>query len=177
MTCVGGEGMASETLPVMVQSKISKLWVNHSRTVEEWRELGGYYWTTAAATSQHLRLEGSGIVEYEVCRFSFGVRIHAHKVESMITDRDHSRPWQPASAAPLLAFGVAYRTEQLIRPVVGLNAWVELASGAFYVYLHKTTIAHPTVRGVELPKRTLHLQQRTFDWPEGTSFLAVRRAA
>lgn len=171
------EDVVEEPRPA-VMSSVFPLYVHHGMLAEKLVQQGNYYWRSAYARWPYLWVGGSGLVEYEACRFYFGGgRIHGDEARERIEKEDRKRPWRPASAGPLLAFGVQYPDEQLINPVVGLNTWITLPGGAqFYVYLHKKDERHPTA-GLSRYRKALYLQDRVHDWFPGTAFLAVRNVA
>lgn len=162
----------------MVKSESFPLYVQYGMLVEKLVELGDYHWRTMYARWPYLRIGGSGIRQYEACRFYFGGgRIHESEARQRIEAEDRQRPWRPAGVGPLLTFGVQYPDEQIINPVVGLDAWITIPkAGEFNIYLHKKDYREPTT-GVTRYRKALYLQDRALDWFPGTAFLAVRRAA
>ncbi len=163
---------------LMVRSEPCELYVHYGVLVEKLIEQGDYYWKTAYAKWPYLWIGGSGIVRYEACRFYFsGDRISAEKAREQIAREDRMRPWRPAGLGPLLTFAVRYPDEQLINPVVGLDAWITLPkAGEFHVYLHKKEEWHASAQTSRY-RKALYLQDRALDWLAGTAFLAVRPAA
>ncbi len=160
---------------IVVTSAAVPLYVTYGVRAEELVEQANYHWKTVYACAPYVWIGGVGTIAYEACRFSFsGQRIYGDEVRTLIRQHDRKRPWVPANEAALLTFAIQYPNEQLIRPVVGLDSWVELPAGRFYLYLHKKQVMHPT-RNIPLDKSALYLQDCAMDWFHGTQFLAIRR--
>ncbi len=164
-----------EEARIVNASAIVPLYVRYGVLAEQLIEQGQYYESFEWARSPFLRIGGAGLVAYQACRFTFsGDGILPSEARELIRQYDRVRPWSQASLAAVLTFGIQYPSEQLIRPVLGLDAWAAFPFGEYFVYLHHVRVAHGT-RGVVLPRRTLMLHRREVRLSEAAQFLAIRR--
>jgi hypothetical protein len=136
--------------------------VDYGLTLAEMIAGGGYQMKNVDIDVRRFRLEGEGIVEFEVCLFHFAVEVSSEKAVALIRAADKFHPWQAACVEHLLAFGVQ-NSEEGLHSIIGLGFQGGTVGNRRVPYLRQNGSL-----------RLLYFLWWVFDWDEDYRFLAVR---
>lgn len=137
--------------------------VDHSKTLDEMIEVGGYDFVSSLIRSDCFPIEASGQIQLDIELLDYSIPM---RCDDDIIKNMERRGLRPATLPELLAFGAAYPEMQ--------KRFIIVALGSTWRALHADARHIPCLFGMD-GKREVRLRHWNFDWEENCRFAAVRK--